>query len=86
MTDTTRRGFLNVAGVGAAALGVATVLPARNAGTAGVPRLPEIGDATGPMVAYIKDVTSSAISLMVGDREIVVHDKEIVARLVHATR
>jgi hypothetical protein len=83
MNDPSRRGFLAVAGVGAAAAGVAVAAPAA---AASAPKTPDIGDASGPLVAYVKDVRTGELALLVGDREVVVHDKDLVARLTHAAK
>jgi hypothetical protein len=82
MKDTSRRGFLTVAGVGAAAAGVAAAVPS----AAAAPKPPDIGDAEGPLVAYVTDVRTSEVALLVGEREVVVHDKDLVARLNHAAK
>lgn len=39
---------------------------------------------TGSLVAVVHDVAANEVSLMVGEEEIVVHDQELVARLVRA--
>jgi hypothetical protein len=89
MTDASRRNFLLIAGAGAAAVGTAVVAPTA---AAAVPRrekaansegtqLPDGADA--PMVAYIKNPKTGELSVMSGEREVVVHDRELVARLAH---
>jgi hypothetical protein len=82
MKDTSRRGFLTVAGVGAAAAGVAAAVPS----AAAAAKPPDIGDAEGPLVAYVTDVRTSEVALLVGEREVVVHDKDLVAPLTHAAK
>jgi hypothetical protein len=90
MNESSRRGFLKVAGVGAAAAGVAALAPAA-AATAGAgpkvapaaaPKLPAA--ATGSMVAYIDDVTTGEVSVMVEGREVTITDHQMVAKLAHA--
>ena len=76
MDDTSRRKFLAVAGAGAAA------------GVAGV-AVPSVAHARSsaastPVVAYIEDATGSAISLMVGEDEVVVNDRDLVVRILNA--
>ena len=81
MSNTSRRKFLEMAGTGAAVAGAAAVVPsAAFAGEA------ERGtkSATEPVVAYVKDARSSELSLMVGDREVVVHDRDLVNRILNA--
>jgi hypothetical protein len=80
MSDHTRRRFLALAGAGAAAVGVGvTAAEPAQAKPAKVP-----SGATGPLVAYVTDVRSGAVSVMVGDREVVLHDRDLVARLARA--
>jgi hypothetical protein len=38
----------------------------------------------GPMVVHVRDVASAEISLMVGTHEVVVHDRDLAARLARA--
>jgi hypothetical protein len=86
MSESTRRGFLKVAGAGAAA-GVAAVAVGAatrsgrhtvdGASTAAV--MP--AHASGPLVAYVRDVRGAEVSVMVGETEVVVHDADLVARL-----
>jgi anaerobic selenocysteine-containing dehydrogenase len=87
MSDSTRRGFLKIAGAGAAvgAAAVATTAAVKGssdktpATAAAVP-----AGATGALVAYVKDVRGAEVSVMVGQTEVVVHDRELVARLATA--
>lgn len=82
MSGSTRRNFLIASGTGAAAVGVAAVLPAvAEAQTAAAPRLP--GNAQ-PLVAHVGDPSSGTLSLLVGEHEVTVHDPELVARLASA--
>jgi hypothetical protein len=41
-------------------------------------------DAAGSLVAYVADVHDDTVTLMVGEREIAVRDRELVARLARA--
>ena len=79
MSDTSRRKFLAVAGAGAAAstvglTGVAQAAEAR--------RKPN--SAQDAVVAYVKDHRSSELRLMVGEREVVVNDRDLVTRILNA--
>ncbi len=93
MTTTSRRGFLAAGGIGAAAAGAGLfapgvaqaaepaaattrALPGRTA--AGVPAV------AGPIVAHIQDVTTGEISVMVGERAVVLRDPALVAALARA--
>jgi hypothetical protein len=90
MSESTRRGFLKVAGAGAAA-GVAAVAvgaASRSGGTAvagtGAAAAGTAPHGSGPLVAYVRDVRGAEVSVMVGETEVVVHDADLVARLVNA--
>jgi len=80
MTDSTRRGFLTAAGLTTAG---AAVLAGAGAGTAEAePALP--ADASGDLVAYVRDVRKGELVLMIEGREVVVVDKRLVTRLAAA--
>jgi hypothetical protein len=69
------------AGVAAVAVGAATKSGHRTVeGTATAATLPV--HASGPLVAYVRDVRGAEVSVMVGETEVVVHDAALVARLV----
>ena len=80
MTEASRRRFIGVAGAGAAAAGAATVLP----GTAVGRELLRRDAANESIVAHVSDVQSELVTLMVGEREVVVRDVELVTRLRNA--
>ena len=81
MNDTTRRRFLGVAGASAAAAGATVVVP----GTAFAAETRRRTDsATESVVAYVDDVRGSAVTLFVGEREVVVRDRDLVNRLLNA--
>jgi hypothetical protein len=83
MGDQSRRGFLALAGAGAAAVGLSAVVPATE--VLGVPGAEAASAAaSGPLVAYVKDSRTGEVSVMVGEREVIVHDRELVARLARA--
>jgi len=46
----------------------------------------ELAHATahGPLAAYVHDVSKGEIRLLVGTREVIVHDSKLVLRLVKA--
>lgn len=85
MSEYSRRTFLigtgaGVAtGVGATALAApalaAPAWPAAKAAPAG-----HVSDEA-PLVAYVRDVAAGEISLMTGDREVVITDRALAARL-----
>jgi hypothetical protein len=95
MSDTSRRGFLAIAGVGAAGVAVAGTVGASSLSSASsggkspstsVPSTKLPSDASGSLVAYVTDVRNGQLSVLVGDREVVIHDQEIVARLAQAAK
>jgi hypothetical protein len=85
MPDSTRRNFLIATGAGAAAVGVASALPGSADGQPATgqqaAKLP--ADAQ-PLVAHVSDPNSGSLALLVGEREVIVHDPELVARLARA--
>jgi hypothetical protein len=79
MSDPSRRKFLAVAGAGAAATVAATT------GTAFAGETRRRADsAKETVVAYIHDHRSSKLRLMVGEREVIVHDRDLVNRILNA--
>jgi len=80
MTETSRRKLIVAAGAGAAVGTVA--LTGAHASAAGATRRPD--SAHQPVVAYVKDHKSAELRLMVGEREVVVHDRDLVTRILNA--
>jgi hypothetical protein len=80
MSETNRRKFLAVAGAGAAAGTVG--LTSGAAFASGTSRGKD--SAQEAVVAYVKDHRSSELTLMVGEREVVVHDQDLVNRILNA--
>jgi hypothetical protein len=80
MTDTSRRKLIVAAGAGAAVGSVG--LTSGRASAADVTRRP--GSAHEPVVAFVRDHKSSELRLMVGEREVVVHDRDLVNRILNA--
>ncbi len=79
MSETNRRKFLAVTGAGLAAGTVGLV-----AGPASAEARPGSGTAQEPVVAYVSDHGSDELHLMVGEREVVVHDRDLVTRILNA--
>ena len=79
MTETNRRKFLAVTGAGAVAGTVGLV-----AGPASAAARRRPGSAHEPVVAYVADHGSDELQLMVGEREVVVHDRDLVTRILNA--
>lgn len=90
MAKLTRRGLLKHTSLGAAAAGALLAVPAlTSAQTASVAppaaarTLPVL---TEPLAAYVRDAASGEITLLIGTRELTVHDPELLRRLVQAAR
>lgn len=91
MSDATRRGFLVFAGAGTAAAVGAVAVPKIFRDEAGAtgdtgPQL-AAEDLTGAesFVVHVKDVKSGRLAIMVGEREVLVTDRELAARLAGVT-
>ena len=83
MSDTSRRKFLAAAGVGAAGtVGLTGISGSAEAAPADATR--GQNSAKQPVVAYVEHHFSDRVHLMVGDREIVVHDRDLAARILNA--
>jgi hypothetical protein len=91
MKDATRRGFLVFAGAGTAAAVGAVAAPkligdqAVDAADAARPLEPADLANAESFVVHVKDVKSGRLVIMVGEREVLVTDLELAARLAGAT-
>lgn len=84
MFDSPRRGFLKVAGAGVAAAGAAVAVPALGRGSSATAKPTVPASASGAVVAHIADVHGSELSVMVEGREVLITDRDLVARLARA--
>lgn len=92
MNGSNRRTFFKTAGVGAAAAGAVALAPSALSATSagrptGTPATPVAAlppEASGSMVAYIHDVASGEVSVMVEGREVTVTDHQLVAKIATA--
>jgi hypothetical protein len=83
MSETSRRRFIGVTGAGAAAVSATALLP----GSALASQTQRRHDAaTSSVVAHVRDADSDEVVLMVDEREVVVHDRDLVHRLLNAAR
>jgi hypothetical protein len=73
MKESSRRGFLVATGTGVAAAAITPAL--MSAATANA--------ASGPptIVAHVQDAKTGSLSIMVGEREVKVVDKDLAARI-----
>lgn len=89
MATLTRRALLRQTSVGAASLGALAAVPGlASAYAASALRATDRSGVTlhEPLAAYVRDMAAGEIALLVGAREIIVHDHELVRRLVKAAR
>jgi hypothetical protein len=83
MSETSRRKLLAAGGAGVAASAVAmTVSPAEASEAGGARRTSS--SARESVVAYVQDHRSSEVRLMVGEREVVVHDRDLATGILNA--
>jgi hypothetical protein len=91
MQDISRRGFLKVARNGIAAAGLVAVAPTALVATAGAATRPKAAKSTPTVrpvssneniVIHVPNASTGEIHFMVGTREVVRHDRALVARLV----
>jgi len=80
MSETSRRKLLAAGGAGVAAGTVALTMGPAQAGEA----RRAASSTKKPVVAYVADHRSGELRLMVGEREVVVHDEDLVTRILNA--
>lgn len=87
MNNSTRRAFLSMAAAaGAATAGVAAVGASSRtthgaAAPADAPAPDDLGDAQGSLIAYVHDLSSGEVTVMLDGHEVTVTDRALVARL-----
>ena len=79
MSDTSRRKFLAATGAGVAGAAVVGM----SAGGAEAATRRRANAATEPVVAYVQDPRVGVLRLMVGDREVIVEDHDLVTRILN---
>ena len=85
MSDTSRRKFLAAAGIGAAGTaGLVGGLTGESAAAAAAAATRNSTSAREPVVAFVEHHFSDRVHLLVGEREIVVHDQDLAARILNA--
>ena len=80
MSETSRRKFLATTGAGVAAGAVVGL----GGGAAQAATVRGKDAATEPVVAYVHDPKAGVLHLMVGEREVIVEDHDLVARILNA--
>jgi TAT (twin-arginine translocation) pathway signal sequence len=80
MSEPSRRNVLAAGGAGVAAGAVGLTMSPAHAAEA----RPSGSAARESVVAYVHDHRSSEVRLMVGEREVVVHDHELATRILNA--
>jgi anaerobic selenocysteine-containing dehydrogenase len=88
VADLSRRGFIKNTGIGAATLGALVTMPGLAAAHAAEAETPAAASPrlSGSFVAFVRDASRGEIILMVDEREVVVHDPDLVKRLQRAIR
>ncbi len=91
MSDATRRGFLVFAGAGTAAAVGAVVGPKvfsdQTADATSAPDLQAVDlSSAESFVVHVKDVQKGQLAILVGDREVLVTDRELTARLAGVSK
>jgi hypothetical protein len=78
MSDLTRRGFVKTsAGAAASMTALGALVTEQAEAHQGAAR-------SHPVVAYVKNPRTGEISVMSGDREVKVHDRQLAARIARA--
>lgn len=89
MAKVTRRRLLKTTSIGAATVGMLAAAPRLAAlaapATSATPEL-SASSLRGPMVTYVRNVAKGEVGILVGEREIVYHDTDLVKRLLKATQ
>ncbi|SDU76787.1 twin-arginine translocation signal domain-containing protein [Jiangella alkaliphila] len=94
MSEQSRRRFLVAAGAGTVAVGAGAILVAGPAAAHSEPakaaapatRGDDLAPADTKVVAYVSDPARDEVTLMVDDRESVVHDRVLARALARAAR
>lgn len=79
MSEHTRRKFIKHASIGAAAVGATAVIPGMTSADA---ETPVSGPAhNGPFAVWVKDAKSGEIAVLVGETEVLHHDRALAQKL-----
>ncbi len=88
MKDATRRGFLAASGAGVATVAVAPIAFASGSGQQEITSTTDDGrsSGTGPLVVLVHDAAKGQVTVMRGEREVVVHDPALVRAITKHAR
>lgn len=88
MKDATRRGFLAASGAGVASVAVAPMAFASGSSSQQETTAAVDGRSagTGPLVVLVHDAAKGQVTVMRGDREVVVHDPALVRAITKHAR
>ena len=89
MAKVTRRRLLKTTSIGAATVGMLAAAPHLGALAApATEQAPELSAASlsGPMVTYVRNLAKGEVGILVGEREIVYRDPDLVKRLLKAAQ
>jgi len=89
MAKVSRRRLLKTTSIGAATVGMLAAAPHLAALAApATEQTPELSATSlpGPMVTYVRNLAKGEVGILVGEREIVYHDTDLVKRLLKATQ
>jgi len=89
MAKVSRRRLLKTTSIGAATVGMLAAAPHLAALAApAAEQAPELSTTSlsGPMVTYVRNLAKGEVGILVGEREIVYHDTDLVKRLLKATQ
>jgi hypothetical protein len=89
MAKVSRRRLLKTTSIGAATVGMLAAAPHLAALAApAAEQAPELSatSLSGPMVTYVRNLAKGEVGILVGEREIVYHDTDLVKRLLKATQ
>ena len=88
MANLSRKGFIGKASVGALTVGALVAVPGYEIGSAAAHASAEDTTAahTGPLLAHLRNAKTGEIAILVGTREVVIHDRVLARRLLQAAQ
>jgi hypothetical protein len=88
MAELSRRGFIKHTSIGAATVGALVTMPGLAAAHAASTEIEETSSTPSArqLVAFVRDASRGEVILMIDEREVIVHDRALVKRLLHAAQ